>query len=146
KMTGRWLCRTGDGNKKLKPSVTPRRIAAVKLPNLKKLFPMLRGEMKRRVNIIPTPSWENKKKNVDDIIVKNRDEPQRHRDTGSKISLQVVDHRFLHSGSEMQKSAIFDLHSFPCSFPFPPSSVSLCLCGSLFQSGVGRRRAMHPVP
>src|SRR5215831_6765326 len=102
-MTGIWLCRTGDGNKKLKPSVTPRRIAAVRLANLKKLFPMLRGEMKRRVSIIPTPSWENKKKNVDDIIVKNRDGPRRHRDT-EEISAQVVNCRFLHSGSEMQKS------------------------------------------
>jgi hypothetical protein len=66
--------------------------------------------MKRRVSIIPTPSWENKKKNVDDIIVKNRDEPQRHRDS-EEISMQVANCRFLHSGSEMQKSAIYDLHS-----------------------------------
>src|SRR2546422_1746290 len=67
-MTGSWLCRAGDGNMKLKPSVTPSRIAAVRLANLKKLFPMLRGEMKSSVSIMPTPSWENRKKKVEEII------------------------------------------------------------------------------
>ena len=72
KKTGSWLSLTGDGNKKLNPSVTPRKIAAVKLANLKKLFPMLRGEMNRSVSSMPTPSWENKKKNVEEIIVSMR--------------------------------------------------------------------------
>src|SRR5260370_18650718 len=67
-MTGIWFCRAGDGNKKLNPSVTPNRIAAVRLANLKKLFPMLRGEMKSNVSIMPTPSWEKRKKNVEEII------------------------------------------------------------------------------
>src|SRR5262245_48099060 len=67
-MTGNWLSRTGDGNRKLNPRVTPRRIAAVKLANLKKLFPMVRGEMNNSVNIMPTPSCEKRKKNVDEII------------------------------------------------------------------------------
>src|SRR5207244_1056971 len=67
-MTGSWLWRAGDGNMKLKPSVTPSRIAAVRLANLKKLFPMLRGEMNSRVSIMPTPSWEKRKKKVEEII------------------------------------------------------------------------------
>src|ERR1043165_3134966 len=86
-MTGIWLCRTGDGNRKLKPRVTPRRIAAVRLANLKKLFPMLRGEMNRRVSIIPTPSWENKKKKVELII-----DPI---DRGQDL-LEVASSEFLH--------------------------------------------------
>src|SRR5438552_392484 len=68
KMTGSSLPRTGDGNRKVNPSVTPRRIAAVRLANLKKLLPMLRGEMKSSVSIMPTPSWENRKKKVEEII------------------------------------------------------------------------------
>ena len=67
-ITGSWLCLTGDGNRKLNPSVTPSKIAAVRLANLKKLFPTLRGEMKSSVSIIPTPSWEKRKKNVEEII------------------------------------------------------------------------------
>src|SRR5215813_1027091 len=67
KITGSWLVRSGDGNRKLNPSVTPRRIAAVRLANLKKLLPMLRGDMKSSVSIMPTPSCENRKKNVDEI-------------------------------------------------------------------------------
>jgi hypothetical protein len=43
-------------------------MAAVRLANLKKLFPMTRGEMKRRQINIPTPSCENRKKNVDGIM------------------------------------------------------------------------------
>src|SRR5215472_1659113 len=70
KITGNWLCLTGDGKRKLKPSVTPRRIAAVRLANLKNEFPMLRGEMKSKVTIMPTPSWENRKKNVEEIILR----------------------------------------------------------------------------
>src|SRR5438105_3151517 len=65
--TGIWPARTGEGNKRLKPSVTPSRIAAVRLANLKKLLPMLRGEMKSSVSIMPTPSCENRKKIVDEI-------------------------------------------------------------------------------
>ena len=68
KRTGSWPCRTGDGNRKLNPRVAPNKIAAVRLANLKKLFPMLRGEINSSVSIIPTPSWEKRKKNVEEII------------------------------------------------------------------------------
>src|SRR5215475_10526183 len=68
KMTGYCPCRKSDGNRKLKPSVTPNRIAAVRLANLKKLFPILRGEMNRRISIMPMPSCEKRKKKVDEII------------------------------------------------------------------------------
>jgi hypothetical protein len=52
----------------LNPSVTAISIAAVRLANLKKLLPMLRGEMNRSDSIMPTPSCENRKKNVEEII------------------------------------------------------------------------------
>jgi hypothetical protein len=54
---------------KSNPRTTPRRIAAVRLANLKKLLPITRGEMKSRQSNMPTPSWEKRKKNVDEIIV-----------------------------------------------------------------------------
>jgi len=68
-VTGRCPDRTGDGNMKSNPRTTPRRMAAVRLANLKKLLPITRGEMKSRQSNMPTPSWENKKKKVDEIIV-----------------------------------------------------------------------------
>ena len=54
---------------KSKPRTTPRRMAAVRLANLKKLFPIARGEMKSRQINMPTPSWEKRKKNVEEIII-----------------------------------------------------------------------------
>src|SRR5439155_108542 len=59
--------RNGEGNMKSNPRTTPIRIAAVRLANLKKLFPMLRGEIKRRLHAMPTPSSEKRKKNVEGI-------------------------------------------------------------------------------
>src|SRR5262249_37448138 len=55
----------------------PSRIAAVWLANLKKLLPMLRGEMKSSVSIMPTPSWENRKKKVEEIIRSRYKQPPR---------------------------------------------------------------------
>src|SRR5262245_19068924 len=71
KITGVWLVLTSDGKRKLNPRTTPRRIAAVRLANLKKLFPMVRGEMNSSPRSMPTPSCENIKKKVDEITLNN---------------------------------------------------------------------------
>ena len=44
-------------------------MAAVLLANSKKLGPMTRGEMNSSVPSMPTDNCENKKKNVEEIIV-----------------------------------------------------------------------------